>query len=130
MRAVPGLVAFLVGAALLAGLVVVNAAEERLPSGDHAGHGVRDDGVFVALPESWPRLRTLSFALFMATFGFVSAALTLTPLHFRARRDVDHWRSSRLRQQRADAVVGVHRCRLFCDRPPGHRGAWSLGSRA
>lgn len=38
-------------------------------------------GAFAAIPDSWPRLRTLSFALFMGTFGLVCAALTLTPLH-------------------------------------------------
>jgi hypothetical protein len=38
-------------------------------------------GVFAALPESWQRLRALSFALFMGTFGLVCAALALTPLH-------------------------------------------------
>jgi len=37
-------------------------------------------GAFAAIPDSWPRLRTLSFALFMGTFGLVCAALTLTPL--------------------------------------------------
>jgi hypothetical protein len=43
--------------------------------GNRAGH------VFAALPESWQRLRALSFALFMGTFGLVCAALALTPLH-------------------------------------------------
>jgi hypothetical protein len=38
-------------------------------------------GIFAALPESWPRMRALFFALFMATFGLVCAALALTPLH-------------------------------------------------
>jgi hypothetical protein len=82
MRAVPGVVAFLVGAALLA----APWWSSTLPLGDYPlvivlGVVFASIGLFAALPESWPRLRTLSFALFMATFGLVCLALTLTPLH-------------------------------------------------
>src|SRR5216683_703801 len=68
------------GAALRA-VVVVDIAGERLPVSDRAGPVFATIGVFAALPESWPRLRALSFALFMGTFGLVCAALALTPLH-------------------------------------------------
>jgi hypothetical protein len=82
MRAVPGLIAFLIGAGLLAG----PWWSSTLPRSDYPlvimlGTVFAAIGVFAALPESWPRLRTFSFALFMATFGFVCAALALTPLH-------------------------------------------------
>ncbi|HWZ71826.1 MAG TPA: hypothetical protein VN326_10175 [Casimicrobiaceae bacterium] len=82
MRAVPGLIAFLIGTALLAG----PWWSSTLPRSDYPlvivlGTVFAAIGVFAALPESWPRLRTLSFALFMATFGCVCAALALTPLH-------------------------------------------------
>jgi hypothetical protein len=82
MRAVPGLVAFLVGAALLA----APWWSSTLPRSDYPlvivlGSVFAAIGAFAALPESWPRLRALSFALFMATFGLICAALTLTPMH-------------------------------------------------
>ena len=82
MKAVPGLVAFLVGAALLA----APWWSSTLPGSDYPlvivlGSVFAAIGAFAALPESWPRLRALSFALFMATFGLVCAALTLSPLH-------------------------------------------------
>ena len=82
MRAVPGLVAFLVGAALLA----APWWSSTLPRSDYPlvivlGSVFAAIGAFAALPESWPRLRALSFALFMTTFGLICAALTLTPLH-------------------------------------------------
>lgn len=82
MRAVPGLIAFLVGAALLA----APWWSSTLPRSDYPlvavlGTVFAAIGVFAALPESWPRMRALSFALFMATFGLVCAALALTPLH-------------------------------------------------
>jgi len=82
MRAVPGLVAFLVGTALLA----APWWSSTLPRSDYPlvavlGTVFAAIGVYAALPESWPRMRALFFALFMATFGFVCAALALTPLH-------------------------------------------------
>lgn len=82
MRVIPGLVAFLVGAALLAG----PWWSSTLPKSDYPlvivlGMVFATIGVFAALPESRPRLRALSLALFMATFGFVCAALSLPPLH-------------------------------------------------
>ena len=82
MRAVPGLIAFLVGAALLA----APWWSSTLPRSDYPlvavlGTVFSAIGVFAALPESWPRIRALFFALFMATFGLVCAALALTPLH-------------------------------------------------
>jgi hypothetical protein len=82
MRAVPGLIAFLVGAALLA----APWWSSTLPRSDYPlvvvlGTVFAAIGVYAALPESWPRMRALFFALFMATFGLVCAALALTPLH-------------------------------------------------
>ena len=38
-------------------------------------------GAFAALPDRWPRLRTLAFAFFMAAFGAFCAALMFTPFH-------------------------------------------------
>jgi len=82
MRAVPGLVAFLVGAALLAAPWWSSTLlRSDYPLVIVLGSVFAAIGVFAALPESWPRLRALSFALFMATFGLICAALTLTPLH-------------------------------------------------
>jgi hypothetical protein len=82
MSALPGLIAFLVGAALLA----APWWSSTLPRGDYPlvialGSVFAAIGVFAALPESWPRMRTLSFAVFMATFGLICAALAFTPLH-------------------------------------------------
>ena len=82
MRAVPGLLAFLIGAALLAG----PWWSSTLPASDYPlvivlGAVFAAIGVFAALPGSWPRLRTFSFALFMGAFGLVCAALALTPPH-------------------------------------------------
>jgi hypothetical protein len=82
MRAVPGLIAFLVGAALL----VAPWWSSTLPRSDYPlvsvlGTMFAAIGVFAVLPESWPRMRALFFALFMATFGLVCAALAFTPLH-------------------------------------------------
>jgi hypothetical protein len=82
MRAVPGLIAFLVGAALLG----APWWSSTLPRSDYPlvavlGTVFSAIGVFAALPESWPRLRALFFALFMAMFGLVCAALALTPLY-------------------------------------------------
>ena len=82
MRALPGLIAFLVGAALLA----APQWSSTLPRSDYPlvivlGSVFASIGVFAALPESWPRMRTLSFALFMATFGLICTALAFTPVH-------------------------------------------------
>ena len=76
------MIAFLVGAALLG----APWWSSTLPRSDYPlvavlGTVFAAIGVFAALPESWPRLRALFFALFMATFGLVCAALALTPLH-------------------------------------------------
>ena len=59
MRAVPGLIAFLIGAALLAG----PWWSSTLPRSDYPlvivlGAVFAAIGVFAALPESWPRLRS------------------------------------------------------------------------
>ncbi len=80
--ALPGLLAFLVGAGLLAS----PWWSKTLPASDYPlvivlGAVFACIGAFAALPDSWPRLRTLTFALFMAAFGVVCAALTFTPLH-------------------------------------------------
>jgi hypothetical protein len=75
------LIAFLVGAALLA----APWWSSTLTWSDYPlvivlGVVFASIGLFAAIPDSWPKLRTLSFALFMATFGLVCLALTLTPL--------------------------------------------------
>ena len=82
MSAAPGLLAFFIGAALLC----APWWSSTLPASDYPlvivlGTVFATIGVFAALPESWQRLRALSFALFMGTFGLVCAALALTPLH-------------------------------------------------
>jgi len=82
MSAIPGLLAFFIGAALLC----APWWSSTLPASDYPlvivlGMVFAAIGVFAALPESWQRLRALSFALFMGTFGLVCAALALTPLH-------------------------------------------------
>ena len=82
MSAAPGLLAFFIGVALLC----APWWSSTLPACDYPlvivlGMGFAAIGVFAALPESWQRLRALSFALFMGTFGLVCAALALTPLH-------------------------------------------------
>ena len=87
MRDAPGLFVFLVGAALL-GAPWWSAT---LPASDYPltavlGAVFAAIGIFAALPESWPRLRTLSFSAFMGAFGLVCAALTLSPLHPAADR--------------------------------------------
>jgi hypothetical protein len=80
--ALPGLLAFAVGA----GLLVSPWWSQTLPASDYPlvivlGAVFACIGAFAALPDSWPRLRTLAFALFMAAFGVVCAALAFTPLH-------------------------------------------------
>jgi hypothetical protein len=82
MKAVPGLLAFLVGAALLGS----PWWSSTLGRGDYPlvivlGAVFAAIGIFAALPDSWPRLRTLSFSGFMAAFGLVCAALTFSPRH-------------------------------------------------
>jgi hypothetical protein len=82
MSAAPGLLAFFIGVALLC----APWRSSTLPSSDYPlvmvlGMVFAPIGVFAALPESWQRLRALSFSLFMGTFGLVCAALALTPLH-------------------------------------------------
>lgn len=82
MKAAPGLFVLLIGTALLA----APWWSSTLPAADYPltivlGTAFAAIGVFAALPDSWPRLRTLSFAAFMATFGLVCAALALSPLH-------------------------------------------------
>lgn len=82
MRAVPGLFVFLVGAGLASG----PWWSSTLPASDYPlvivlGVAFAAIGAFVALPESWPRLRTAAFAGFMGAFGLICAALALAPLH-------------------------------------------------
>jgi hypothetical protein len=80
MSAAPGLLAFFIGA-----LFCAPRWSSTLPASDYPlvivlGMVFGAIGVVAALPESWQRLRALSFALYMATFGLVCAALALTPL--------------------------------------------------
>lgn len=82
MRAAPGLLALLVGAGLIGG----PWWSSTLPPSDYPlaivlGVVFAAIGIFAALPDSWPRLRTLSFALFMGVFGTVFTALALARLH-------------------------------------------------
>jgi hypothetical protein len=82
MSAIPGLLAFFIGAALSS----APWWSSTLPASDYPlvivlGTVFATIGVFAALPETWQRLRALSFASFMGTFGLVCAALALTPLH-------------------------------------------------
>jgi hypothetical protein len=82
MKAVPGLLAFLVGASLLGS----PWWSSTLGRGDYPlvivlGAVFAAIGIFAALPDSWPRLRTLSFSGFMAAFGLVCAALTFSSRH-------------------------------------------------
>jgi len=81
MRAVPGLLAFLVGV----GLFSARWWSSALPAGDYPlvtvlGIVFAAIGAFAALPESWPRSRALTFAAFMGAFGLICAALTFAPL--------------------------------------------------
>jgi hypothetical protein len=82
MRAAPGVLALLVGV----GLVTGPWWSSTLPKSDYPlvivlGIVFGAIGLFAAIPDAWPRLRTLSFSLFMAAFGVLCAALALTPLH-------------------------------------------------
>ena len=79
MRAVPGLFVFLVGAGLVSG----PWWSSTLPASDYPlvivlGVAFASIGAYVALPESWPRLRAGAFAGFMGAFGLICAALALT----------------------------------------------------
>jgi hypothetical protein len=38
-------------------------------------------GAAVCIPDSWPRTRTLAFAVFFATFGLICAAVVFSPMH-------------------------------------------------
>jgi hypothetical protein len=80
--ALPGLIAFVVGAGLLA----APWWSKTLPASDYPlvivlGAVFAGIGAYAALPDSWPRLRTFALTVFMATFGTICAALALTPLH-------------------------------------------------
>ena len=80
--AVPGLLASTVGLCLLA----APWWSATLPASDYPlvivlGTVFASIGAFAALPDRWPRLRSLAFTIFMAAFGVVCAALTFTPLH-------------------------------------------------
>jgi len=80
--AIPGLLAFLVGA----GLLTAPWWSTRITASDYPlvlvlGTVFASIGAFAALPERWPRLRSLAFMLFMAAFGVVCTALTFTPFH-------------------------------------------------
>jgi hypothetical protein len=82
MKAVPGVLALLVGAALVTG----PWWSSTLPASDYPlvivlGIVFASIGIFAATPDSWPRTRTLSFALFMLTFGAACASLALAPFH-------------------------------------------------
>jgi hypothetical protein len=82
LAALPGLLAFVVGAGLLAS----PWWSKTLPASDYPlvialGAAFAGMGAFAALPDSWPRLRTLALTLFMATFGTFCAALMLAPFH-------------------------------------------------
>ena len=79
---VPGLIALIVGAGLLA----APWWSTSLPASDYplvivAGAIFASFGAHAALPDSWPRLRTLAMTLFMAAFGVMCAAMTLTPFY-------------------------------------------------
>jgi hypothetical protein len=81
VRAV-GVVALLVGAALIA----APWWSSTLPGSDfplviELGVLFAAIGMFAAMPDSWPRTRTLSFATFMLAFGVACASLALAPFH-------------------------------------------------
>ena len=80
--AVPGLIAFVVGA----GLLVAPWWSKTLPASDYPlvivpGAIFVSFGAYASLPDSWPRLRTLALTLSMAAFGVMCAAMTFTPFH-------------------------------------------------
>ena len=80
MSAAPSILAFLVGAGLLA----APWWSARLPASDYPlvivlGCLFAAFGAYGALPDRFSRLRTLVFSLAMGAFGTICAALTLTP---------------------------------------------------
>ena len=80
MSAAPSILAFLVGAGLLA----APWWSARLPASDYPlvivlGCLFAAFGAYGALPDRFPRLRTLVFSLAMGAFGTICAALALTP---------------------------------------------------
>jgi hypothetical protein len=80
--ALPGLLALVVGLGLLA----APWWSAALPASDYPlaiilGTVFASIGAFAALPDRWPRLRSLAFAVFMAAFGVVCAALAFTAFH-------------------------------------------------
>jgi len=80
--AMPGLLAFVVGA----GLMAAPWWSKTLPASDYPlvivpGAIFASFGAYAAVPDSWPRLRTLALTLFMAAFGVMCAAMTSTPFH-------------------------------------------------
>ena len=82
LAALPGVLALVVGAGLLAS----PWWSKTLPASDYPlvivpGAIFASFGAYAALPESWPRLRTLAMTLFMAAFGVMCAAMTFTPFH-------------------------------------------------
>jgi hypothetical protein len=82
VNAIPGLLVLLVGAALL----VAPWWSSTLPATDYPlvivlGSLFASFGAFAALPQRCERLRTLTFALGMGTFGTICAALAFTPSH-------------------------------------------------
>ncbi len=82
MKSLPGWLAFLVGAGLLA----APWWSATLPASDYPlvivlGTVFASIGAFAALPDRWPGLRSLAFAVFMAAFGGFCAALAMTPFH-------------------------------------------------
>jgi hypothetical protein len=80
--AVPGLLAFVVGAGLLtAPWWSSTLTESDYPLVVVLGIVFASIGAFAALPDRWARLRQLAFMLFMAAFGLVCAALMFTPFH-------------------------------------------------
>ncbi len=80
--AVPGALAFVVGAGLLtAPWWSTTLTKSDYPLVVVLGTVFASIGAFAALPDHWPRLRQLAFMLFMATFGLVCAALMFTPFH-------------------------------------------------
>lgn len=82
MKALPGVVALLVGIGLLSGPWWSSTlSRSDFPLVIVLGVVFAAIGIFVALPDSWPRMRTFSFSMFVGTFGLVCAALALSPGH-------------------------------------------------
>lgn len=82
MKAAPGVLALLVGAGLISG----PWWSSTLPVSDYPlvivlGVVFAAIGIFTATPDSWPRTRSFSFALFMLTFGVACTSLAFAPFH-------------------------------------------------